>query len=84
MERNFSKDITVQRHALADVCNVDILINISENSQKSTCIRSVFNEVAGLQPTALLQKRPQRRDFPVNLRIFKKTFFYRTLPGGYF
>ena len=67
-ERNLSKDLTLQRHALADVCNVYILINISENSQKSTC---------RCRPPAysFVAKGPQRRCFPVNLRIFNNTFF---------
>ena len=36
---------------------------------------SVFNELAGLQPAALLQKRPRRRYFPVDFVEFLRTPF---------
>ena len=42
--------------------------------------KSLFDEDAGLQPAALLRKRPQHRCFPVNLPDFKEQIFYRTPP----
>ena len=40
-----------------------------------------MNEVAGLQPVALLQKRPRRRSFPVNFLEFLRTLFLRNSSG---
>ena len=34
--------------------------------RKEPVADSVFNEVTGIQPAALLQKKTQRRCFPVN------------------
>ena len=70
--RNSSKDLTLQKHTVADVCKINIL-----RFHK-------INEVAGLQPASSLQMRPQRRCFPVNLWNFEEHLSYRTLPGDYF
>ena len=43
--------------------------------RKATVLDSAFNEVAGLQPAALLQRRPRRRCFPVNFVEFLGTPF---------
>ena len=42
---------------------------------KAAVLDSVFNEVIGLQPAALLQKRPQRRRFSVNFVEYLSTLF---------
>ena len=57
---NCSKDLTLQRYALADVL---------QN-------RYLFQKSAGLQPGALLQKRPQHRCFPVNFIVIKTSNWY--------
>ena len=41
----------------------------------------VFNEVAGHQPAALLQKRPPRRCFPVNFVDLLRTSFLKNSSG---
>ena len=43
--------------------------------RKAPVLDSAFNEVAGLQPAALLQRRPRRRCFPVNFVEFLGTPF---------
>ena len=83
-EKDSSKDLPLQRRALADVCSVDILI-FQKIHRKASVPDSVFNEVTGLKPTALLQKRLQRRCFLVNFVEYLRTILIgRTLPGGYF
>ena len=72
-ERNSSKHLYYQRYALADVCKIDIFIKISD--RKAPVTDSVFNEVAGLQLKALLQKRPQQRCFPVYFVEYLRTPF---------
>ena len=59
-------------HNFADVCKIVLL------TKKAPVPGSVFNEVAGLQLAALLQKRPQRRCFPVNSVEYLRTLFYRS------
>ena len=41
----------------------------------------VFNEVAGLQPATLSQKRPWNRCFPVNALKFLRTLFLKKSSG---
>ena len=48
---------------------------------KATLPDSVFNEVAGHQPAALLQKRPPHRCFPVNFVDFVRTLFLKNSSG---
>ena len=56
-------------HAFANVYKIVILIKTAPEPD------SVFNEVAGLQLAALLQKRPQLRCFPVNSVEYLRTPF---------
>ena len=42
---------------------------------------SVFNEFAGLQPAAILRKRPRSRCFPVNFVWFLRTSFLQNSSG---
>ena len=47
-----------------------MFLKILQNSQNSIVQDSVFNEVEGLQPAALLQKKPRHTYFPVNFVEF--------------
>ena len=54
---------------------MEILIRFQKIHWKALVADSVFNEVTGLQPAALLQKRSQRRCFRVNLvEYLRKSF----------
>ena len=55
-----------------------MFLKISQIHKKAPVPDSVFNEVAGLQPAALLQVRPQRRYFPVDFAEFLIEFFRAT------
>ena len=51
-----------------------VFLEISQNSQQSTCARvSFFNKVAGLRRATLLKKRLWHRCFPVNSAKFLRT-----------
>ena len=47
-----------------------MFLKILQNSQNSIVQDSVFNEVEGLQPAALLQKKPRHTYFSVNFVEF--------------
>ena len=50
-----------------------MFLKILQNSQNSIVQDSVFNEVEGLQPAALLQKKPRRTYFSVKFVEFLGT-----------
>ena len=53
-----------------------MFLNISQISQKKTCIGVSFNKVAGLQSCNFIKKRHQDRCFPVkDCQNFKNTYF---------
>ena len=59
-----------------------MLLEISQNSQESTCARaSFFNKIAGLRPATLLKKRLWYRCFPVNFVKFLRTPILQNTSG---
>ena len=55
-------------------CSVKkIFLEISQNSQESTCGSLFFNKVAGLRPATLLKKRLWHKCFPVCFTTFLRT-----------
>ena len=50
-----------------------IFLEISQNSQESTCATVFFNKVAGLRPATLLKNTLWHRCFPVNFAKFPRT-----------
>ena len=47
--------------------------------QKKPTMKSLFNKLAGLTACNFIKKRLQRRCFPVNIEIFKSSFFIEHL-----
>ena len=70
-ERNSSKDLTLQRHAHADICNIDILF------RKAPVPDLVFNEVQALS----LQLYCNRRCFPMDFVEYLRTPFFSNSSG---
>ena len=67
------------QEAVARRCSVKkVFLDISQNSQESTCARVSF--LIKLQPSTLLKMRLWHRCFPVNFVKFLSTFSYRTPP----
>ena len=57
-----------------------IFLNISQYSQKNTCVGVFFNKVTGLKAcNFIFENRLQHRCFPVNIANFLKTFFEEPL-----
>ena len=53
-----------------------LYLKVLQNSQKKCCVGvSFFNNVAGLRPANLLQKRLGHKCFPVNFAKFLKITF---------
>ena len=42
-----------------------VFLKISQISEDNTCVKSLFNQVAGLQACNFIKKRPQHRCLPV-------------------
>ena len=67
--------------AVVQSCSVKkVFLEISQNSQKSTCARVSFSiklQASGLRSASLLKKRPWHRCFPVNFVKFLRTPFFR-------
>ena len=61
-----------------------VLRNFAKFTGKHLCQSLFFNEVTGLGPATLLEKRLWHRYFPVNFVKFLRTLFYRTLLGDCF
>ena len=66
MERNSSKDLTVQRQALADVCKIDVLKDFAKFTGKH------LYQILYLMKLVYLN-RARRRCFPVNFVEFLRT-----------
>ena len=64
--------------AVAQSCSVkNVFLEISQNSQESTCARvSFFNKVAGLKTATLLKQILWHRCVPVNFAKFLGTPFF--------
>ena len=58
-----------------------MFLKILQKSQNSIVQDSGFNEVEGLQPAALLQKKPRRTYFSVNFMEFLGTPFLLNSSG---
>ena len=59
----------------------NVFVDISKNSQESTCARVSFliNEVAALRPAILLKKTLAQVFSCEFCEVYKTTFFHRTL-----
>ena len=70
-------NICFRRWCTVEVFRKKVFLEISQNSQGSTCARlSFFNKVAILRPATLLKKRVWHRCFPVNFVKYLRTPFF--------
>ena len=70
-------NICFRRWCTVEEFRKKVFLEISQNSQGSTCARlSFFNKVAILRPATLLKKRVWHRCFPVNFVKYLRTPFF--------
>ena len=71
----------LEKQSFADVLpgkfssSKEVLLKISQYSEETPVLKSLFNEAAGLKAFNFIKKRLQHRCFPVNIAKFLKTAF---------
>ena len=68
----------MQKQPFVDFLQKKVFLKISQISQESTWLESLFNKVVDLRPATLLKKSLQHIFSCENCEIFKNTFFHRT------
>ena len=58
------------------------ILKISQYSQESTCVGSLYNKVAGVKACNFIKKKLQHRCFPVSIAKFLRTVFVYNASGG--